>query len=208
VLINIAGIAGVSGQKEDWQWSTNDLGPCIQCEHYGPLRVVSAFSDHISPQWSESVITPHEWMELARRQYVWGSIAYRQLQGAVNMVIEARRRRSIWRLARQSLVFWVTTPDGSYSPIWAPQVSVGRRIESVTFAMRTANRDVRAQINRSVSITTTARFPSHGDRSARSLKPRTPDNESRVAPGRLRGQKRSANGNVVQITCRDLAPPA
>jgi NAD(P)-dependent dehydrogenase (short-subunit alcohol dehydrogenase family) len=125
VLINSAGIAGVSGQKtgnvdyESW-------AQVLNVNTMGPLRVVESFSDHIARSERNLVITITSGMGSLADNTSGGSIAYRSSKAAVNMVM----RSAAIDLAPRGITCvlvnpgWVRTDMGGPKAPLSPQESV------------------------------------------------------------------------------------
>ena len=125
VLINSAGIAGLSGQKtgnvdyESWAYVFN-------VNTMGPLRVIESFSDHIARSERRLVVTITSGMGSLAKNTSGGSIAYRSSKAAVNMVM----RSAAIDLAPRGITCvlvnpgWVRTDMGGPKAPLSPQESV------------------------------------------------------------------------------------
>jgi NAD(P)-dependent dehydrogenase (short-subunit alcohol dehydrogenase family) len=129
VLINSAGIAGVSGQKtgnvdyESWAHVFN-------VNTMGPLRVVESFSDHIARSERNLVITITSGMGSLADNTSGGSIAYRSSKAAVNMVM----RSAAIDLALRGIACVLVNPGWARTDMGGPKAPLSPQ-ESVT-AMR------------------------------------------------------------------------
>jgi NAD(P)-dependent dehydrogenase (short-subunit alcohol dehydrogenase family) len=133
VLINSAGIAGVTGQKtgnvdyESW-------AHVFDVNTMGPLRVLESFTDHLARSERRLVVTITSGMGSLADNTSGGSIAYRSSKAAVNMVM----RSAVIDLAPRRITCvlvnpgWVRTDMGGPKAPLSPQESVTamRRIGS------------------------------------------------------------------------------
>jgi NAD(P)-dependent dehydrogenase (short-subunit alcohol dehydrogenase family) len=125
LVINSAGIVGVSGQRPgniDYaSWAR-----VLDVNTMGPLRVLEAFLDHIARSERRLVVTITSGMGSIGDNTTGGSIAYRTSKAAVNMVM----RSAAIDLGPRGIVCvvvnpgWVKTDMGGPGATLTPQESV------------------------------------------------------------------------------------
>jgi NAD(P)-dependent dehydrogenase (short-subunit alcohol dehydrogenase family) len=125
VLINCAGIAGVSGQstgRVDYaSWAR-----LLDVNTMGPMRVLEAFIDNVARSERRLVVTITSGMGSIADNTSGGSIAYRSSKAAINMVmrsaaIDLAPRRISCVLINPG---WVKTDMGGPGATLSPQQSV------------------------------------------------------------------------------------
>ena len=130
IVINSAGITGVSGQKVgkiDYDFSAHVLN----VNTMGPLRVIESFVDHIARSERRLVVTITSGMGSIGDNTSGGSIAYRSSKAAVNMVM----RSAAIDLAPRHITCVVVNPGWVKTDMGGPNATLTPR-ESVTALRR------------------------------------------------------------------------
>jgi NAD(P)-dependent dehydrogenase (short-subunit alcohol dehydrogenase family) len=125
LLINCAGITGVSGQSTG-RVDYGSWARVLDVNTMGPMRVLEAFADRVARSERRLVVTITSGMGSLADNTSGGSIAYRSSKAAVNMVmrsaaIELAPRRIICVLINPG---WVKTDMGGPGATLSPQQSV------------------------------------------------------------------------------------
>ena len=125
VLVNSAGVTGVSGQRAG-HVDYKSWARVLDVNTMGPLRVLESFIDHIARSERRLVVTITSGMGSIGDNTSGGSIAYRSSKAAVNMVmrsaaIDLASRRVTCVVANPG---WVKTDMGGPSATLTPQESV------------------------------------------------------------------------------------
>ena len=130
VLVNSAGVAGVSGQRaghvdyESW-------ARVLDVNTMGPLRVLESFIDHIARSERRLVVTITSGMGSIGDNTSGGSIAYRSSKAAVNMVM----RSAAIDLAPRRVTCVVINPGWVRTDMGGPSATL-TPLESVTALRR------------------------------------------------------------------------
>jgi NAD(P)-dependent dehydrogenase (short-subunit alcohol dehydrogenase family) len=125
LVINCAGITGVSGQKVR-RVDYDSWAHVLDVNTMGPLRVIESFTDQVARSERRLVVTITSGMGSLRDNTTGGSIAYRSSKAAVNMVM----RSAAIDLAPQRITCdvinpgWVKTDMGGLNATLTPQESV------------------------------------------------------------------------------------
>ena len=125
VIINNAGIAGVSGQRLG-HIDYDSWARVFNVNTMGPLRVLEAFVDHMARGERKLVVSITSGMGSLADNTSGGSIAYRSSKAALNMVM----RSAAIDLAPRGIVCvlinpgWVKTDMGGPSATLTPRESV------------------------------------------------------------------------------------
>ena len=88
LVINCAGITGVSGQKVG-KVDYNSWAHVLDVNTMGPMRVIESFTDQIARSERRLVVTITSGMGSLSDNTSGGSIAYRSSKAAVNMVMRS-----------------------------------------------------------------------------------------------------------------------
>ncbi len=125
VLVNSAGVTGVSGQRAGYV-DYDSWARVLDVNTMGPLHVLESFIDHIARSERRLVVTITSGMGSIGDNTSGGSIAYRSSKAAVNMVmrsaaIDLASRRVTCVVANPG---WVKTDMGGPSATLTPQESV------------------------------------------------------------------------------------
>jgi NAD(P)-dependent dehydrogenase (short-subunit alcohol dehydrogenase family) len=125
LLINCAGITGVSGQSTG-RVDYGSWARVLDVNTMGPMRVLEAFADSVARSERRLVVTITSGMGSLADNTSGGSIAYRSSKAAVNMVmrsaaIELAPRRITCVLINPG---WVKTDMGGPGATLSPQQSV------------------------------------------------------------------------------------
>ena len=125
VLVNSAGVTGVSGQRAG-HVDYKSWARVLDVNTMGPLRVLESFIDHIARSERRLAVTITSGMGSIGDNTSGGSIAYRSSKAAVNMVmrsaaIDLASRRVTCVVANPG---WVKTDMGGPSATLTPQESV------------------------------------------------------------------------------------
>jgi NAD(P)-dependent dehydrogenase (short-subunit alcohol dehydrogenase family) len=113
LLINCAGITGVSGQKVG-KIDYDSWANVLDVNTMGPLRVIETFLDKIAQSQRRLVVTITSGMGSLADNISGGSIAYRTSKAAVNMAM----RSAAIDLVPKRIACVVLIRDGS-RPTWA-----------------------------------------------------------------------------------------
>jgi NAD(P)-dependent dehydrogenase (short-subunit alcohol dehydrogenase family) len=130
VLVNSAGVTGVSGQRaghvdyESW-------AQVLDVNTMGPLRVLESFIDHIARSERRLVVTITSGMGSIGDNTSGGSIAYRSSKAAVNMVM----RSAAIDLAPRRVTCVVVNPGWVRTDMGGPSATL-TPLESVTALRR------------------------------------------------------------------------
>ena len=125
LVINSAGITGVSGQRAG-SVDYASWAHVLDVNAMGPLRVLETFIDHIARSKRKLVVTITSGMGSVGDNTSGGSIAYRTSKAAVNMVM----RSAAIDLGPRGIICvvvnpgWVKTDMGGPSATLTPQESV------------------------------------------------------------------------------------
>ena len=125
LVINCAGITGVSGQKVG-KVDYDSWAHVLDVNTMGPMRVIESFTDQIARSERRLVVTITSGMGSLSDNTSGGSIAYRSSKAAVNMVmrsaaIDLAPRRIICVVVNPG---WVKTDMGGPNATLTPQESV------------------------------------------------------------------------------------
>jgi len=130
LVINCAGITGVSGQKVG-KVDYNSWVHVLDVNTMGPLRVVEGFTDQIARSERRLVVTLTSGMGSIGDNTSGGSIAYRSSKAAVNMVM----RSAAVDLAPQRITCVVVNPGWVKTDMGGPNATLTPR-ENVTALRR------------------------------------------------------------------------
>ena len=125
LVINCAGITGVSGQKVG-KVDYDSWAHVLDVNAMGPMRVIESFTDQIARSERRLVVTITSGMGSIGDNTSGGSIAYRSSKAAVNMAM----RSAAIDLAPQRITCvvvnpgWVKTDLGGPNATLTPQESV------------------------------------------------------------------------------------
>jgi NAD(P)-dependent dehydrogenase (short-subunit alcohol dehydrogenase family) len=125
VLINSAGITGISGQGTG-QFDYASWARVLNVNTMGPLRVLEAFTDSVARSERRLVVTITSGMGSLADNTSGGSIAYRSSKAAVNMVMRCAAIDLAPRRINCVLVNpgWVRTDMGGPGATLTPDESV------------------------------------------------------------------------------------
>jgi NAD(P)-dependent dehydrogenase (short-subunit alcohol dehydrogenase family) len=125
VLVNSAGVTGVSGQRAG-HVDYGSWARVLDVNTMGPLRVLESFIDHIARSERRLAVTITSGMGSIGDNTTGGSIAYRSSKAAVNMVMRSAAIDLAPRLVTCVVVNpgWVRTDMGGPSATLTPQESV------------------------------------------------------------------------------------
>ena len=130
VLVNSAGVSGVSGQRAghvDYEFWARVL----DVNTMGPLRVLESFIEHIARSERRLVVTITSGMGSIGDNTTGGSIAYRSSKAAVNMVM----RSAAMDLAPRHVTCVVVNPGWVKTDMGGPNATL-TPLESVTALRR------------------------------------------------------------------------
>ena len=130
VVINNAGITGISGQKTG-SVDYDSWARVLNVNTMGPLRVIESFVDHIARSERRLVVTITSGMGSIGDNTSGGSIAYRSSKAAVNMMM----RSAAIDLAPRRVTCVVVNPGWVRTVLGGPNATLTPR-ESVTALRR------------------------------------------------------------------------
>ena len=130
LLLNCAGITGVSGQKVG-KVNYDSWARVLEVNTMGPLRVIEAFLDKVARSERKLVVTITSGMGSLTDNTSGGSIAYRTSKAAVNMVT----RSAAIDLAPQGITCVVINPGWVKTDMGGPNATLTAQ-ESVSAIRR------------------------------------------------------------------------
>jgi len=130
VLVNSAGVSGVSGQRAG-HVDYKSWARVLDVNTMGPLRVLESFIDHVARSERRLVVTITSGMGSIGDNTTGGSIAYRSSKAAVNMVM----RSAAIDLAPRHVTCVVVNPGWVRTDMGGPSATL-TPLESVTALRR------------------------------------------------------------------------